>query len=379
MIGTNSFAQKDTCEFILIDTAMPSTAAHYYLASNKNQWNPADTSFQFKKNEKGLYSWVHVFEKGTTIDFKFTKGSWDNVECSRSGNDINNRSVKTDTAKCLVFYVDGWKDMFPSHPKQHTASANVHIIDTAFFIPQLNRTRRIWIYLPTGYATNGKRYPVMYMHDGQNLFDEFTSSNGEWGVDECLDSLIKKGTRGCVIVGIDCGPKRVNEYNPYDTKRFGKGEGGQYIDFIVKTLKPYIDAHYRTLPTKENTIIAGSSVGGLISYYAILKYPAVFGKAGIFSPSFWIAPEIKNATDSLGNKVTGKLFFYIGAREDNTDDDANNMLDIERRLKKVSKVSIYSIIDLEGKHNEIAWRKQFPLFYKYMMEDMLGYVQCVDE
>ena len=365
--ASTAFSQKDTCRFILIDTASHSITANYYLASNINQWNPADSLFRFKKEANGIIALQCIFDKDTNLKFKITKGSWDKSECSKSGGDISNRQLRTDTAKSETFFVQNWKDNFPAKPKQHTASSNVHIIDTAFYMPQLNRTKRIWIYLPKGYATNGKHYPVMYMHDGQNLFDELTSGYGEWGIDECLDSLIKKGTPGCIIVGIDCGPKRMNEYNPYDTKRFGAGEGDLYVNFLVQTLKPYIDSHYRTLPKKKNTIIAGSSMGGLISYYAILKHPDVFGKAGIFSPSFWIAHPLKQLTDSLGNKLTNhsKLYFYVGGQEDNADRD---MLDMIDELHKKSRVRYIYDIDPNGKHNERAWRKYFPMFYKWIMK-----------
>jgi predicted alpha/beta superfamily hydrolase len=117
------------------------------------------------------------------------------------------------------------------------------------------------------------------MHDGQNVFDEATSAYGEWGVDEALDTL---GTRykEIMVVAIDnSGDKRINEYSPYDMEKYGKGEGDQYVDFLVQTLKPYIDKHYRTKKDEKNTFIAGSSMGGLISFYAILKYPKVFGGA----------------------------------------------------------------------------------------------------
>ncbi len=101
-------------------------------------------------------------------------------------------------------------------------------------------------------------------------------------------------------------------------KNFGEGEGDQYVDFIVKTLKPFIDKKYRTLSSKENTIIAGSSMGGLISYYAMLKAPGIFGNAGVFSPAFWTAPAIKTLTDSLASKLNGKFFFYMGEKEGET-------------------------------------------------------------
>ena len=198
-------------------------------------------------------------------------------------------------------------------------------MDSAFFIPQLNRYRRIWIYLPADYATSQKHYPVLYMHDGQNLFDEATTAYGnEWGVDEILDSLTAKGKPGCIVVGIDNGgAARMSEYNPYEfTWRGGSTtekflpQGNQYCSFLATTLKPFIDKKFRTLPAKENTLIAGSSMGGLISYYAALNYPQVFGKAGVFSPAFWTAPAIKNYTDSAAQKLSGKFFFMQAAMKE---------------------------------------------------------------
>ncbi len=121
------------------------------------------------------------------------------------------------------------------------------------------------------------------MHDGQNVFDDSTSFAGEWGVDETLDSISSHG-KEIIVVAVDHGgQKRINEYCPYDMEKFGKGEGNQYVDFLVKDLKPFIDKNYRTEKDKQNTFIAGSSMGGLISMYAVLKYPGVFGGAGVFS------------------------------------------------------------------------------------------------
>lgn len=121
------------------------------------------------------------------------------------------------------------------------------------------------------------------MQDGQNLFDDATSYAGEWGIDEHLDSLFSSGKKEAIIVGIDNGlSKRMTEYNPYSFQQFGKGEGNEYVDFLVKNLKPFIDKKYRTLKNKQNTFIAGSSMGGLISLYAALKYPKIFVGAGIF-------------------------------------------------------------------------------------------------
>src|SRR5688572_7394439 len=172
-----------------------------------------------------------------------------------------------------------------------TLAENAYILDEAFYMPQLQRSRRIWLYLPPEYSASGKSYPVIYMHDGQNLFDATTAFGGaEWGIDETLNTVKNK----CIIVGIDNGgAKRINEYNFYDNEQHGAGEGRAYVSFIVDTLKPYIDKTYRTLADRDHTFTAGSSLGGLISFYAAMWYPQVFGGGGIFSPAFWIVPHIE--------------------------------------------------------------------------------------
>jgi predicted alpha/beta superfamily hydrolase len=210
------------------------------------------------------------------------------------------------------------------------------------------------------------------MHDGQNLFEDTTSFSGEWGVDEALDTLGLK-YRECIVVGIDNGgSKRLNEYCPYDfsinsnSKLPDKGEGGLYTDFLVKTLKPYIDKNYHTGRSRKNTIIAGSSMGGLISLYAILKYPKVFGGAGVFSPAFWVAPGIFDEIRKRGKRVNARIFFYAGKEEGPT--MVPHTLKAMEELNKVSKSKTSTVIRSEGKHNESRWRLEFPAFYEWMMQ-----------
>jgi len=206
------------------------------------------------------------------------------------------------------------------------------------------------------------------MHDGQNLFDNATSYSGEWGVDEYLDSIFKKGKKEVIVVGIDNGlNKRMNEYNPWEFQNFGKGEGDQYVDFLVKDLKPFIDKHYRTLKNKSNTFIAGSSMGGLISLYAVLKYPQVYGGAGIFSPAFWTASGIDSTVIADAKKVNSKLFFYAGGKEG--DSMVPDMKRIEKEIKERSSSRIREKIDEDARHNETAWRKYFPDFYAWTVEE----------
>ncbi len=347
-----------------------------FVAGNFNNWEPGNEKYKLISSN-GTYSVNINGLKNDLIEFKFTRGNWNRTEVNPDGKDIANRYIKLISDTSIVTVIDGWKDDFAETNKKHSASANVSILDTAFYMPQLNRHRRIWVYLPDGYKKSKKKYPVLYMHDGQNLFDEFTASFAEWGIDEILDSLTQKGQPSCILIGIDNGPQRINEYNPYDNEKYGLAEGEAYVQFIVETLKPFIDNKFRTIPEKEKTFIAGSSLGGLISYYAMLKYPETFGKAGIFSPSFWFAPEIKKLTDSVGFKQKGQFFFYAGEFEG--DNKVEEMNDISDKLGEISGTLIYTITDPVGKHNEAAWQKWFAEFYLWVNGNGLSYqINTVD-
>lgn len=334
-----------------------------YLVGNFNNWNPHDQKFALKQ-VNGSYGITIELPKGM-YEYKFTEGGWNKVESGNNGFPTENRRIVLQADTTIKVEIEHWADHFPKKERVSTASKNVHILDSNFFIPQLGRHRRIWIYLPAGYASSKKTYPVLYMHDGQNVFDDATSGFGEWGVDEALDSLGPQH-KDIIVVAIDNGgDKRLNEYSPYDMEKYGKGEGDQYVDFLVQTLKPYIDKHYRTKKDDRNTFIAGSSMGGLISFYAILKYPKVFGAAGVFSPAFWITPQLKNLDPEKAKKVKGKIYFYAGAQESET--MVSDMLNVFEQMRKYSKAKMQAVIRAEGKHNEPTWRKEFPLFYQWML------------
>lgn len=247
-----------------------------------------------------------------------------------------------------------------STPKVSTAQSNVQVLPEPFAMPDLNRTRRIRIYLPPDYKTSDKRYPVLYMHDAQNLFDDATSYAGEWGVDETLNKLAKEGKLEVIVVGIDNGEsKRMNELNPWPNLEFSPQEGKQYMDFIVKVIKPYIDQHYRSEPDRAHTAIMGSSMGGLISHYAINQYPEVFSKAGLYSPSYWISNQAIEFIAKQPALKDAKLYIAAGEKEGGT-----QAIDAQRSYDELMKVghppenlSIKIVKDAE--HNEKFWRSDF--------------------
>jgi predicted alpha/beta superfamily hydrolase len=149
-------------------------------------------------------------------------------------------------------------------------------------------------------------------------------------------------------------------------EKFGEGEGDKYVDFLVETLKPFVDKNYRTLKSKKNTFIAGSSMGGLISMYAVLKYPGVFGGAGIFSPAFSVGPKIFDDMKARGRKVNSKIYFYCGEQEGENMVPYTEMAFSE--MRKVSNSRMVCLIRSDGKHSESVWKEEFPLFYLWLME-----------
>jgi predicted alpha/beta superfamily hydrolase len=334
-----------------------------FLAGDFNNWNSFDKAWELLPDSSGSYHLVKDLPNGT-YNFKVTRGSWQTVECNKFGKSVDNRSINIKNDATVIINIDEWQDDFPTAEKQHTAGPQVHIISEKFDMPQLDRQRKVWIYLPADYQFENRKYPVIYMHDGQNLFDAYTSGYGEWGIDEILDKLPAK--KQCIVVGIDHGDEyRITEYDPYDSK-YGKGRGGDYVDFLVKTLKPYIDQHYRTKPDAGHTIIAGSSMGGLISMYAVLKYPDVFGNAGIFSPAFWIAPQIYDYALKAHLSVDNKFYFVCGNNENKGEvADMQKMVDIIRFKGIDEKKSPVTIIN-GGEHNEKQWNGDFPAFYKWL-------------
>jgi len=253
----------------------------------------------------------------------------------------------------FFFFIMLWITSVTS-AQESTASKNV----STFMIeaPQLKTTKKIWIYLPKDYSATAKKYSVIYMHDAQNLFDSKTAYSGEWNVDEKLDSL----KAPVIVVGIEHGnEKRIDELTPFKNEKYGGGNADNYLDFIVKTLKPYIDKNYRTKPKAKNTIIMGSSLGGLVSYYAILKYPETFGKAGVFSPSFWFSNDIYTLTEKAP-KIKTKIYFLCGDKE--SDDMVKDMTKMERLLDTKRCYCLHltkSKIVKGGEHNEKLWRDGF--------------------
>jgi len=250
-----------------------------------------------------------------------------------------------------------------------SAQPNVQVLENAVQIPGLNRERTLRVYLPPGYEQGNKRYPVMYMHDAQNLFDAATSYAGEWGVDEILNDLAKSEGLELIVVGIDNGQEHRNtELSPWANEHLGEPEGAEYTRFIVEVVKPFIDKKYRTKKGRPHTAIMGSSLGGLISHYALYTYPKVFSKAGIFSPSYWVSNKVFDLTKENPVPANTRLYMVVGKKE------GPGMYENMEKMYAFIKAQghpadhISAETNLEGEHNEAFWNSEFADAVKWLFK-----------
>ena len=265
----------------------------------------------------------------------------------------------------IIFFNSNAQDPSLNAELAKQSSASKQVSTFSIEAPQLNTSKKIWVYLPKNYTTSKKKFPVIYMHDGQNLFDAKTSYVGEWNIDETLDSISAQ----VIVIGIEHGnEKRMEELTPFKNEKYGGGNADNYLDFIVNTLKPYVDKNYRTKTNANNTCLWGSSLGGLVSFYGALKYPEVFGKVGCFSPSFWFnRKEIFGLMEQTKNFKT-KIFFLCGDNEGDDDmvRDLNTM-EFQVNTKRCEcKMLNKKIIVKGGQHNEKLWREGFKKAYLWL-------------
>ncbi len=357
--------QTSFSQVTFVANELPENTEDIYISGDFEGWTGGQESYKLIKNENTFS--ITLPKQIGSIDFKFTQGSWETVERGLEGNEIGNRTyIFGKTQDTVTVKILSWdKSDSIQNP---TTTENAFVLSNDFEIPQLERTRRIWIYLPPNYDTSNESFPVLYMHDGQNIFDANSSYSGEWGVDETLNKLYEENDFKLIVVGVDNGQGlRLDEYSPWKNEKYGGGEGDAYLEFIIETLKPYIDQHYNTLPDKNNTGIMGSSMGGLISHYAGMKYSDVFGKVGVYSPAFWFAPEITEFTKTNGDIQDTRIYFLAGGKEgenvafeeiNETVKDMNTIIDLLKEQGFPSE-NIFSKVVPEGKHNEELWRNNF--------------------
>ena len=232
--------------------------------------------------------------------------------------------------------------------------------------------RNTFIYLPDNWQTSGKRYPVIYMFDGHNLFFDSTATFGTcWGLKDYLDAH-----PNAIVVAPECnheGNKRLEEYCPYDSDWFDgiHGTGKQYMDWLVNELKPAIDAKYPTLPDRGNTAIGGSSMGGLMSLYALLQYNDTVSRAAALSPSIWVSPEKLSGLVGRAKLEPGTvLYMDYGSQEMGSHEGMRREFAEMCSKIMVRGIHLTSRLVPGGTHSEASWEKQLPFVFHTLMYEL---------
>ena len=255
-------------------------------------WSGAGVPLQ--ETGPGLHQFRAEIPDGTVLEFKFTRGSFATVEKTAQGLERPNRRLLVKGDKMVErAVVEAWSDQNGNGAANQAPkiTGNYKIlrqVKSAFLKP----ARDVIIWLPPSYdkpGSSGRRYPVIYMHDGGNLFDPGTSFGGvDWGIDEAMDEGIARGElKEAIVVGIGNTADRMSEYTPFPDPKHAGGNGEKYARFLVEELKPLVDRSFRTLKDRHNTFVGGSSLGGLISLYIGISRPKVFSGIIAMSPSIW--------------------------------------------------------------------------------------------
>jgi predicted alpha/beta superfamily hydrolase len=350
-------------EFVLVSPSLADDSS-VYICGNLNQlagWNPSS----LKMKNRGNHTWSFTINSSNAIpvEYKYTLGSWQREGANADGIPLSNFIIKV-TSDTVVndnvfFWLNNTKRKITG---QITGEVRYHQKLSGKGI----QNRDVIVWLPPDYNDNEKnRYPVLYMEDGQNIFDPLTSAFGvDWQIDETADSLIRnKIIEPIIIVGIYNTKDRMSEYTP--------GGGTAYMDFVVKTVKPFIDNNYRTLPDRKNTLTGGSSAGGTISFMLLWNYPSVFSGAICMSPAFKIQniDLVKEVSAYSGKRKPVKIYIDNGGKglEERLQPGVDEMIKaLEIKGYRRNK-NLFLISAPDAEHNEAAWAKRMPEALKIMV------------
>lgn len=337
-----------------------------FIAGNHTQlgeWIP--NRIVLEQIDSMLWTKTFLFNKNEFIEFKFTKGDWSKEALTNDKTVPPNHKLTVINDTVLTFKINYWKDEFRINVPDTINGKYVHIKN---FDAKEIQDRDVIIWLPPDYdSSDSKRYSVLYMHDGQNVFNPATSTLGfDWRIDEIADSLISLGdVPSFIVVAIYNSGRRFYEYSNTE-------EGEKYMRFIVSELIPFIDKNFKTLSTRENTFVGGSSMGGLISFMLGWEYPEVFSRMICISPAFKIrdvdyVSVVKNYSSA---KKPLKIYIDNGGvgLEAELQAGIDEMLKVLNDLGYKLSEDIMWIKDNEAEHNEIAWSKRAPKFLKFLFD-----------
>lgn len=328
------------------------------LASLGN-WNPSAMPMK----SLGNHRWRFCLPEKTAdlIEYKFTLGSWEREAAGANGLPLQNFVLKAKGDTLVKHEIYFWLD---GQPRAFDGKVTGHVDYLGKMHGEGLLDREVIVWFPPEYEENTtKRYSVLYMHDGQNLFDPATSSFGvDWQIDKTLDRLSKLGTIEIpIVVGIYNTVERTADYT--DEK-----QSQAYMDFVIETVKPFVDQNYRTLPDAKHTAIGGSSYGGLISFKMAWEYPNVFSKAFCLSPALKIQniDYVQKVLDSEKRDVT----FYIDnggvGLEEKLQPGIDDMIKALDAKGYIENKDLFIVIDQEARHFESDWAKRMPHAFELM-------------
>jgi predicted alpha/beta superfamily hydrolase len=348
-----SHSQDALITFEVISRSTLAEGEQVFITGNQpilGMWDPAKIPCQ---NSGTVWTKTLRFPVGTHLEYKFTKGSWNSEAVDANGRVPANYLLRVSKDTTVRYEIPFWRDSVYNTATEISGNYRIH---DAFPVAGLE-SRRVIVWLPPSYALDAtRRYPVLYMHDGQNVFDPYTSTLGhDWRVDEIADSLIRIGEiEEFICVATYCNPGvRGQEYS--DDIDLGE----KYQDFMCCQLKPWIDTVYRTDPGPERTAVMGASLGGLISFIMVWEYPEVFGMAACMSPAFKFGQPGNELVNYVDNVIAEQSFRAINIYIDNGTVDLEAVLQpgIDEMMQVLDQKGYpYTwYLDEGAPHNEIAW------------------------
>ena len=383
---------------IVVKEPLPD-GARLSMGCNRNSWNPNEEGWTAQKIDDTHYRLEKDLPCPARLEYKWTlqrtlqSNVWNYVESCENGQELVNRVAE------VVDGTESFHDVvvrFRNTGNRSTVTRGTLVgVDLKMAQYGNGSLRRIRIWLPDGYDPGDAsvRYPVLYMHDGQNLFDSYTSYLGEWELDESMGRIMDSGCQGAIIVGIDnSGEERYSELSPpwplsaVGRKYISHPYGDRYSAFVTDTVRNYVNDHYNTRTSPRYTGIGGSSMGGAISFYMAVTYPGVYGYALVFSPSLQVFEEgaVQRYVRRLGTcrcRVQPALYLYSGGtRRDGDEDTPYDEACIRGKLESLyeclldcgyPKERLALCVDECRSHSEAAWAGQFTAAYRWLSQTVM--------